>query len=84
MTEREGEWGLTPLETAKERAHDAPLVGGDHEETEALAGGAGGAPVPVHVGVGGARGLVVHDVVDRGDVQPARCDVCREQHAARG
>jgi hypothetical protein len=71
---------LTAAETSEQRAHDAALVGRAHQHAEPLAHRARRAPVPMHIGVCRARDLVMDDVVDRRDVEPARSDVRREQN----
>ena len=62
-----------------ERTHDPPLVRRAHEQAKPASHRARGPSIPMHVRVRRARHLVVHDVIHRGDVEPACGDVRREQ-----
>lgn len=68
------------MEAGEEPADDAPLVGRAHQHAEAVAHRSSCAPVAVHIRVGRARDLVMHDMIDGGNVQPSRGDVGRQQH----
>jgi hypothetical protein len=61
--------------------HAVLLAGRVHRDGAALLVGAAGAAAAVHEGLGVVRELVVHDQVHVGDVQPARGDVRRHEHA---
>ena len=74
----------TSSQTTQQRPHDTPLVRSAHKQTEPPPHRTRRTPVPVHVRVRGARHLVVHHVVHRGHVEPARGDVGREQHGVLG
>lgn len=54
-------------------------AGGDQGDRDALAPGAADPADPVHVGLGRRRHVMVHDVGQRVDVQPAGRDVGRDE-----
>ncbi|MBS1134592.1 MAG: hypothetical protein H6R02_1733, partial [Burkholderiaceae bacterium] len=67
-------------EHALDRAQAILLVRRDQRQRLAGAAGAAGSANAVHVVLGDVRQLVVHDLRQLADVEPARGDVGRDQH----
>ncbi len=67
-----------------QRPDEPPLVRRTHQQAESTPHRTRRPSIPVHVRIGCAWGLVVHNVVDGGDVETTRGNVRRQQNRVRG